>query len=311
MKSCKLTLLFLSLTATLPALAADAIPRCGTLNFDSVNNLYTVIKPHQNQVSQQCQLTIYQSGTMPEQAQTEPASFLVEGRYQIEFAGGGGGGAGGAAPIAKEGQGGGGGGGGAGAAPWKAYEYLAPGRYTLTIGAGGQGGKPYGGRTGDGNLTNMVNDDTGALVVGLPDASTHKQQYHTAQGTGHGAKASVGGSTGGDGGNSGVVPREGAEAGGESQNAGAGVPGNAGKERAMNAQAKPGVEPQTLAGGGGGASFGKGGDGDSLGANSVAGVGVLGGGGGGGSGSSGSNPADPGARGGHGYIRLTLSPDAK
>ena len=210
----------------------------------------------------------------------------------IELSGGGGGGAGGTSKDK------GGGGGGAGAAPSRSEHYLAPGVYKLTIGTGGEGGRSDGGATESGNPTSLVNADNGQLIAGFAGADTWRQSIQLAKGEGHGGAASPGGSSGGDGAdNSKRASEDPAEAGGRSQTPGYyGMPGRAGTEDPQRNQAN--------AGGGGGAGVGSGGTGESANSNSVAGTGNLGGGGGGGSG--GRKTADAGARGGHGFIKLTM-----
>lgn len=293
----RLALLCLAATAV-PAVAQNASPQCGSTNFDQTRNVFTIMNPAAGAVNQQCFLTVFPRGAVPDQARQYPASYLVEGRYVIELSGGGGGGGGGS----SEDQGGGGG--GAGAAPSRTVRYLSPGVYKLTIGTGGQSGRANGGRASAGNPTSLVNVNTGQLIAGFPGADSWSQrtQQDAGDGDGRGGAARAGGSRGGNGGDSGPGSEEAAQSGGMLQTAGyPGRPGQAGSESSRSAQAN--------AGGGGGAGVGNGGAGQSANINAAAaGIGDLGGGGGGGSG--GVNAADPGGRGGHGFIRLTMSEPA-
>ena len=162
----RLALLCLA-TASVPAFAQSASPMCGSTNYDQAQNAYTIVNPAARAVNQQCFVTVYPSGAVPDQARQDPNSYLAEGRYIIELVGGGGGGGGGAG---EKGNGGEGGGGGAGAVPSRTVQYLSPGVYKLTIGTGGYGGAARGGRTGDGNPTSLTNAQTGQLVAGFAGA---------------------------------------------------------------------------------------------------------------------------------------------
>jgi hypothetical protein len=264
----RLALLCLA-AASVPAFAQSATPLCGSTNFDRTRNVFTITKPAGDAVNQQCFITVYPKGAMPDQARQDPMSYLEEGTYTIDLSGGGGGGGGGGTLKDASAKGGvpsdeGGGGGGAGAVPSRTVQYLAPGVYKLTIGTGGSGGSASGGRTEAGNPTSLTNVYTGQLIAGFPGADTWTQQT-TASGGGAGGVAAAGGVSGTSGGT-----------------------GRAGD-----------------AGGSGGASRGSGGAGESVSGRTAAGTGDLGGGGGGGRG--GANTADAGGEGGHGFIKLTMA----
>ena len=150
-------------TASAPAFAQSGSPMCGSTNFDSAQNGFTIVNAAAGAVNQQCFVTVYPSGAAPVEAQQDPRSYIAEGKYAIDLVGGGGGGGGGASGADdKSGQGGGG---GAGAAPSRTVQYLSPGVYRVTIGTGGYGGAANGGRTGDGNPTSVTNAYTGQLVA--------------------------------------------------------------------------------------------------------------------------------------------------
>lgn len=301
----RLALLCLAITSV-PAFAQNAVPSCGPSNFDQSRNVFTVVNPAADTVNQQCILTVHPKGTVSDQSRQYPAFYPTEGSYVIELSGGGGGGGGGASKDQ------GGGGGGAGAAPSRTVQYLAPGAYKLTLGTGGEGGKANGGQTGAGNPTSLTQASTGQLVAGFPGADVWTQRTRAAS-DGSGGVATAGGSSGGSGGDkgatSGTKSDQAAQSGGASQTAGySGQAGQAGADSGRSVGTSNGPVVQSNAGGGGGASVGSGGSGDSANNNAVAGVGDLGGGGGGGSG--GNKTADSGGRGGHGFIRLTMSEPA-
>lgn len=294
----RLALLLLA-TIAVPAVAQNATPQCGVANFDRPRNLFTIMNPADGIVNQQCFFTVYKQGYIPAQEKYFPAFALIEGNYAIELSGGGGGGGGGAT-MDK-----GGGGGGAGAAPSHVVRYLAPGTYKMTIGTGGSGGSANGGVIASGNPTSLTNASTGQLIAGFQGADTWQQQIGKGANEGGGGKASAGGSSGGAGGDSGARSEESAQSGSASSTAGyTGKPGASGGESGRRAQTDAGNVIQKNAGGGGGAGVGSGGDGGTANRVAVAGKGDLGGGGGGGRG--GLNTADSGARGGHGFIRLSV-----
>ncbi len=254
----RLALLCLA-AASAPAFAQSTSPMCGTTNFDRTQGAFTIVNAAQGAVNQQCFIVVYPSGAVPPEAQQQPGSYLVEGKYMIDLVGGGGGGGGGGSHMQ------GGGGGGAGAAPSRTVQYLAPGVYKLTIGTGGQGGSAYGGATGAGNPSSLTNVYTGQLIAGFAGADTWTPSSQ-ASGGGVGGVAAPGGSSGGSGGDSGPRSEQAAQAGGASQTPGyAGVPGQAGSESAASARAdrQAGLAEQASAGGGGGASIGSGASGGS------------------------------------------------
>lgn len=302
-KEIRLTLLCLAVISA-PAWAQRGVQPCSAANFDQTRGVFTVIDPvTPDLVNKQCLLTVYSRSALPEQARLQPELYPVEGRYVIELSGGGGGGGGGAKKDI------GGGGGGAGAAPFRTVQYLAPGVYKLTIGTGGAPGPAYGGRGSDGNPTSLTHAGSRKLVAGFPRADVWIPRSSAPTG-GKGGPAKPGGSAGGSGGG---IPAPGA-AGAEqmAQSGGVpattvpvGAPGPAGSETGRVAPTRVGLAVQANAGGGGGAGFGNGGAGESASMNAPAAAGSLGGGGGGGSG--GVEKADMGARGGHGFIRLTLA----
>ena len=191
----RLALLCLA-TVSVPAFAQNALPRCGASNFDSTQSAFTIRNAPADAVNQQCLITVYPKGAAPAQAQQDPASYFVEGKYTIDLIGGGGGGGGGGAGA--KGKTGGTGGGGASAAPSRTVQYLAPGDYKLTIGTGGEGGASRGGRTESGNPTNLTNASTGQLIAGFPGADTWTQKSKAA-GTGAGGVAAAGGTSGASG----------------------------------------------------------------------------------------------------------------
>ncbi len=191
----RLALLCLA-AVSVPAFAQNALPRCGASNFDRTQNAFTIRNAPAEAVNQQCLITVYPSGAAPIQAQQDPASYFVEGKYTIDLMGGGGGGGGGGAGA--KGKTGGTGGGGASAAPSRTVQYLSPGDYKLTIGTGGEGGAARGGRTESGNPTNLTNANTGQLIAGFPGADTWTQQSKAAA-TGGGGVAVPGGTSGASG----------------------------------------------------------------------------------------------------------------
>ena len=272
--------------AAVPALAQGNFPECGSSNFDKARALFTVIKPRVDAVNQHCFITVYPTGAVPAAAKKSPRSYMPEGNYTIELSGGGGGGGGGASGNR------GGGGAGAGAIVTKTAHYLSPGVYKLTLGTGGEGGAAQGGRVLEGNPSNMINVSTGQLVAGLQGADTWVVRTPVAHSDGRGGAGSATNAGGGSGGDSGPRSEERAQSGDVAQ----GAAGRAGNERAGGTQAN--------AGGGGGGSLGKGGEGASAGTMRSATAGELGGGGGGGRGGLVSSTA--GARGGHGFIKISM-----
>ncbi len=329
MKNDRLALMLLACSAASSAFAQGALPSCETSNYDQVRGIFTVINPAPGTVVQQCLLTIHPAQASASGAQF-PAPFLVEGYYNIVLSGGGGGGGGGGS------DGGGGGGGGGGAAPFKTTKLLLPGVYKLTIGTGGEGGMP-GGSTQAGNPTSLTNANTSEHIAGFRGADRWTPRYEPA-GTGRGGVAAWDGSNGGDGAKRTPMGVVAAQPGGmlrvadysgtpgqasnevdpsvrTAQPRGTlqiasyfGAPGPSGGETGPSAQTDDGRVVRSLAGGGGGAGFGNGGAGQPADGRVAAGMGDLGGGGGGGRGSA--DTADPGARGGHGFIQLAMSEPA-
>jgi len=288
-----------------PSVAVSALPNCFDNNYDKARGLFTIRNAVGNVVNQQCLITVVPRG------EVASASQLTAGRYTIYLANGGGGGAGGTLQSFL-GGGGGGGGGGAGAAETQATIDLAEGVYKLTLGAGGPGGMAgqlhsggFGGGVGwAGSPSNMVNVATGAVVIGTPGADTY-QRLTRAQSErlggkidGHGGSG-PGQTSGGSGGVAATTdkPEMQAESGSSAVASGRLVVGGTPGED---------VKRTGSGGGGGGAtSMGPGGEGG----GETPGrrenppeLGSLGSGGGGGEGSL--SEADPGARGGHGYIAL-------
>lgn len=321
MKSSRLALMVWACTAASAAFAQGALPQCETSNYDQARSVFTVMNPAPGIAQQECLLTIHPAQAAGAQL---PAPFLVEGYYDIVMSGGGGGGGGG--------DSGGGGGGGAGATPFKTIKLLLPGVYKLTLGTGGEGGKP-GGFAQAGNPTSLTHADTGEHIAGFEGADRWSQRYQ-APGSGRGGIAAWGGSNGGDGAKlsptmvaaaqsgdplqvadySGTAGQAGSEIdrsvraakpGGMLQISGySGAPGPSGGEIIRTARTDDGNVVQAFAGGGGGAGFGDGGVGQPADGHMAAGMGNLGGGGGGGRGGEG--VANAGGQGGHGFIQLAL-----
>ena len=235
--------------AAVPAFAQNALPDCGSANFDPSHDFFTVVNPAAGAVNQQCLVTVHSSASMPDQSRQFPASNLVEGNYTIALSGGGGGGGGGASRD-EDGHAGGSGGGGASALQSQTVQYLTPGVYKLTIGTGGEGGRVDGGRTEDGNPTSVTNANTGQLVAGFQGADLWTQQYQAA-GSGRGGVAVAGGnsgasgaaSAGGQGGSSGEG--SGGTSGSSSRNSAAQAGGDAGHGFIRLARNEP--APQAIA----------------------------------------------------------------
>ena len=259
--------------------------------------------------------TFEESGTLTVAAETTVRALFV--------AGGGGGGCG---------VGGGGGGGGVVALD----EFvLAPGTYTVTVGAGGDGGsktKPYGTNGGDTTLTLNEADVSELLpaIGGGGGTGWNSNQSHSSGGSGG---ASCGGRSGAAG-----TPGQG-YAGGSSGSRSSGGGGGAGGPGGNGGTQGTGIQKEASAiggagfvsdisgssvaygggGGGGGGDSGKcpgslgtdgGGDGTDQNAITAAGNGEDGrGGGGGGSGWSSDNSPKDGGRGGSGIVILRYSFD--
>jgi len=288
-----------------PLVSMSDFPNCFDTNYDKEMRLFTIKNAVGNVVNQQCLLTVGPRGDVAS------ASRLKAGSYRVSLANGGGGGAGGTLQAFASTQGGGGGG-GAGAMEAQATVNLTEGVYKLTIGAGGPGGSAgalrpdgVGGGPGwAGSPTNMVSVATGEVVMGTPGADTYarltraKADRAAGPRDGHGG-AGPGQASGGRGGapetktSVEVQSEPGASKLASGRSGVGGAPGEDDKRSGTG-------------GGGGGATsmgHGGGGGGESPGRKDIAPErGSLGSGGGGGEGSS--SEADPGARGGHGYIAL-------
>ena len=299
--------------STVPVALAD-LPNCFDTNYDKERGLFTIRSDLGKSVNQQCLLTV-----VPRADVASPRQ-LRAGNYRVYLSNGGGGGAGGTLQSFLYG-GGGGGGGGAGAAETLATLYLTEGAYKLTIGSGGPGGTAgelqrggFGGGPGSaGSPSSIVRVATGELVIGAPGADTYARPSRSQADRAAGKSDAHGGSgpgqtSGGRGADTetkaGVKVQMDATAGAGKATSDA--------SKLASGRAEPGgaVGPVTAidklpgGGGGGGATSiaaGGGGGGESPGQKEKPPErGSLGSGGGGGEGSL--SQADPGARGGHGYI---------
>jgi hypothetical protein len=182
MKTAKLTLMCLACAAAIPAFAQNTTDsHCGTTNFDRNQNMFTIANPNPGTANHQCFITVIPkeswSGGTPDLASSQ----LVEGNYEVTLSGGGGGGGGGGGADreterARTARGTGGEGGG-GAVAVTTVRYLKPGVYRLTIGSGGQGGAPNGGRGGDGAPTSLSNAYSGETVAGFSGAESWDGSY--------------------------------------------------------------------------------------------------------------------------------------
>ena len=188
MKTAKLTLMFLACAAAIPALAQNTTDsRCGTTNYDSSRNIYTIANPNPETANQQCFITVVPKASWTGGSPDMASSQLVEGNYEVVLSGGGGAGGGGGdggdsgnAERRRNAGGGGGGDGGNGggaAAPATTVRYLTPGVYRMTIGSGGQGGASNGGRGGDGAPTSLSNAHSGETVAGFSRAESWDGSY--------------------------------------------------------------------------------------------------------------------------------------
>src|SRR5450759_2120660 len=173
----RLALLCLA-AASVPAVAQNTTDsRCGSTNYDSSRNVFTITNPTPATATQQCFITVVPKQSWTGGVPALSSSQLVEGNYEITLSGGGGGGGGSAdtergrhrraddsarddtergrlrrtddteRDRAERGrtergrtEAGAGGDGGYGAIPVTTVRYLNPGVYRLTIGSGGQGG---------------------------------------------------------------------------------------------------------------------------------------------------------------------------
>lgn len=165
MKIAKLTLMFLACAAAIPAFAQNTTDsRCGTTNYDSSRNMFTITKPTPGTPNQQCFINVVPKQSWTGGPPNLTSSQLVEGNYTIEVAGGNGGGGGSGGP-------------GANAAPLVTTGYLSPGVYRLTIGGGGQGGDANGGNGANGAPTSLSNAYSGETVAGFPRAESWNGTY--------------------------------------------------------------------------------------------------------------------------------------
>jgi hypothetical protein len=189
MKNAKLTLMFLACTAAIPAFAQNTTDsRCGTTNYDSSRNTFTIINPTPGTLNQQCFVTVVSKDSWTGGSPNLSTSQMVEGNYEIALSGGGGGGGGGAGSEREHGrtEAGNGGSGGSSAVPVTTVRYLNPGVYRLTIGSGGQGGTAgpngehvarSGGRGADGAPTSFSNANSGETVAGFTRAESWNGSY--------------------------------------------------------------------------------------------------------------------------------------
>jgi hypothetical protein len=298
MKNAKLTLMFLACTAAIPAFAQNTTDsRCGTTNYDSSRNTFTIMHATPATPNQQCFVTVVSKDSWTGGTPNLATSQMVEGNYEISLSGGGGGGGGGADRA-------GAGGGGAGAVPFVTTQYLSPGVYRLTVGAGGWSGTANGGNGGDGAPTSLSNATTGQLIAGFPGAETwnglYQRNNHVHDGSGGPAIGGQGG--GGHGGHIGG-DYKGQDGGRLVAVAYAGEPGKGGTDLAGHR-----MRHEVAGGGGGGAGSGNGGNGDSSAEDGKGKTGAGGGnmGAGGGGGAGGEHVADAGSYGGNGFIKLAL-----
>ncbi len=189
MKTARLSLMFLACAATIPAFAQNTTDsRCGSTNYDSSRQIFTITNPTAGMTNQQCFVTVVPktawTGGMPDLSTSQ----LVEGNYEITLTGGGGGGGGGAGGERDHGrtEAGAGGDGGQSAIPFTTSRYLNPGVYRLTIGTGGHGGTAgtggehmatSGGRGVDGGPTSLSDAYSGQTVAGFPGAESWNGTY--------------------------------------------------------------------------------------------------------------------------------------
>jgi hypothetical protein len=219
MKTAKMTLMFLACAAAIPAFAQNTTDsRCGSTNYDSSRNVYTITNPTLGTATQQCFITVVPKNAWTGGNPNLSTSQLVEGNYEITLSGGGGGGGGGAGNSTERGrtESGDGGHGGYAAVPSTTVRYLTPGVYRLTIGTGGQGGmagsvrntgSTAGGNGTDGGPTSLENAYSGETVAGYTGAESWNGSYPmVAQAAYVGAEAKDGqhGVDGGSGGGGGA-----------------------------------------------------------------------------------------------------------
>ncbi len=189
MKTAKLSLMFLACAAAIPAFAQNTPDsRCGSTNYDSSRQVFTITNPTPGMTNQQCFITVVPKtewiGGMPDLSTSQ----LIEGNYDITLSGAGGGGGGGAGGEHERGrsEAGNGGDGGQGAVPVTVSRYLNPGVYRLTIGTGGHGGTAgtgsehmatSGGRGVDGGPSSVSDAYSGQTIAGFPGAESWNGTY--------------------------------------------------------------------------------------------------------------------------------------
>lgn len=158
MKIAKLTLMFLACAAAIPAFAQNTTGSlCGTTNYNSSRNVFTITNPTPGTQNQQCFINVLSKQQWAGGAPILPSSTLVEGNYRIELSGGNGGG-------------GYGSGAGANAAPSVTTVYLKPGVYRMTIGQGGAGGVGDHWNGWNGAPTSLSNANSNETIAGFARA---------------------------------------------------------------------------------------------------------------------------------------------
>jgi hypothetical protein len=219
MKTAKLTLMFLACAAAIPAFAQNSTDsRCGTTNYDSSRNVYSIGNPNPGTANQQCFITVVSKASWTGGSPDLASSQLVEGNYEVALSGGGGGGGGGGDGRETErgrSSSGTGGEGGGSAIPVTTVRYLTPGVYRLTIGSGGQGGASNGGHGADGAPTSLSNAYSSETLAGFPRAESWDGSYPLVAQAYSGAPAKSGGhgADGGTGGASGITGNHGVQGG--------------------------------------------------------------------------------------------------
>jgi len=189
MKTVKLSLMFLACAAAIPAFAQNTTDsRCGSTNYDSSRDMYTITNPTLGTATQQCFITVVPKSAWPGGNPNLSTSQLIEGNYEVTLSGAGGGGGGGGGSSTERDQSGigHGGHGGYSAVPSTTVRYLTPGVYRLTIGVGGQGGMEGSGRNHgsmvggsgtDGAPTSISNAYSGETVAGFAGADSWNGSY--------------------------------------------------------------------------------------------------------------------------------------
>jgi hypothetical protein len=225
MKTARLTLMFLACAAAIPVFAQNTTDsRCGTTNYDSSRDIYTIVNPALGTATQQCFITVVPKQSWAGGVPALSTSQLVEGNYEITLVGGGGGGGGGGVGEREHGRtdAGSGGGGGYGAIPVTTVRYLNPGVYRLTIGAGGQGGMAgpngehvarSGGRGADGAPTGLSNAYSNETVAGFARAEYWDGSYPLVALGAYGGTPAASGDRGAAGGTGGMEAHSGFQGG--------------------------------------------------------------------------------------------------